>query len=306
MTKRRAYRSRAASIASLPQWDGQLERKLPLTAAIICQNEQDRIGKCLMSLADCAEIIVVDSGSTDNTLAIIQDFIARGFPIKLLQQAWLGYARQKQFALDQASQPWILSIDADEWIDATLRADLPNLIAADESVAGFKLRRALALHGRDAPVITHPERILRLVRKGRAHFDQELLVHEGLIADGAVRIAAKGVLRHECGLRLDEQITKDIAYARLKAQQRIERGERPSLLKLLFNPWLYFFRTYVLHGLFLWGRPGFIHAKTRATYSFLGEALHFQLWAEQERQGASDRARVDFSKAPAAKRKDVE
>ena len=85
------------------------------------------------SLADCAEIVVVDSGSIDRTLAIVADFSARGWPIELHRRDWPGYARQKQFALEQARENWVLSIDADEWLDADLRADLPRLLQAPGS-----------------------------------------------------------------------------------------------------------------------------------------------------------------------------
>ena len=73
---------------------------LAASAAIICLNEAACIGKCLQSLRGFAEIIVVDSGSTDGTLAIVDEFARRGFPVRLVSQPWLGYARQKQFALD--------------------------------------------------------------------------------------------------------------------------------------------------------------------------------------------------------------
>src|ERR1700755_1619926 len=74
---------------------------LALSAAVICLNEAACIGKCLESLPDCSDIVVVDSGSTDATSAIVDDFVRRGLPIRFLHQPWLGYARQKQFALDQ-------------------------------------------------------------------------------------------------------------------------------------------------------------------------------------------------------------
>ncbi len=81
---------------------------LALSAAVICLNEAACIGKCLESLRDCAEIIVVDSGSTDATPSIVDDFVRRGFPVRFILQPWLGYARQKQFALDQTKEPWIV------------------------------------------------------------------------------------------------------------------------------------------------------------------------------------------------------
>src|SRR5690349_7513078 len=100
------------------------------SAALICLDEAACIGKCLESLSGFAEIVVVDSGSTDGTLAIVDDFARRGFPIRLVRQPWLGYARQKQLALDLATEPWAFSIDADEWLDEDLRASLPHLMAA--------------------------------------------------------------------------------------------------------------------------------------------------------------------------------
>ncbi len=259
-----------------------MSEKLPLSAAVICKNEEACIGACLASLESCAEIVVVDSGSTDATLAIVRDFSAKGFPIKLIERGWPGYARQKQFALEQATQDWVLSIDADEWLDPELRADLPRLLQAPANTAGWRLQRALTLFGRVAPApkATRPERILRLARREKVRFDESVLVHEGLIADGEVLDANNGLLRHERALRLDAQIGKEIVYARLKAQQRIVAGKKPSLLKLVFNPPMYFFRVYFLRRMFLCGIPGFIHAWTGAIYSFLGEALHYQLWLE--------------------------
>ena len=254
---------------------------LPISATVICRNEEACIGKCLASLEGLAEIVVVDSGSTDRTLEIVDAFARRGFPIRLFHQPWLGYAGQKQFALDQATQPWILSVDADEWLDDELFGLLPAMASVETSVGGWKVRRALTLFGRQKPVSrwTRPERILRLARRGQARFDPNVLVHEGLSVVGEIRLAPAGLLRHERGLPLDVQIRKEAAYARLKAEQRLRRGQRPSVLKLLFNPPLYFLRIFFWNRLFLCGWSGLVHAGTGATYSFLAEALHFQLHA---------------------------
>jgi glycosyltransferase involved in cell wall biosynthesis len=254
---------------------------LALSAAVICLNEAACIGKCLESLSDCADIVVVDSGSTDATPAIVDDFVRRGFPIRFIQQPWLGYALQKQFALDQTREPWVFSVDADEWLDDELRACLPRLMAADESVSGWKVRRSLTLYGEAKPVShwTRPEHILRLVRRGRAHFDPALIVHEGLVTDhGQTPIAHAGLLRHERSLPLNEQMKKEITYARLKAEQRLKRGRKPSTLKLVFNPPIYFLRIFFWNRFFLSGWAGFIHAGTGAMYSLMTESIHRQLY----------------------------
>jgi glycosyltransferase involved in cell wall biosynthesis len=272
--------TRPANSASVRAPDPPAPSALDASAAIICLNEAACIGKCLASLSDFAEIVVVDSGSVDGTLAVVDEYIRRGFPIRLISQGWLGYARQKQFALDQARAPWVFSIDADEWLDDDLRASLPRLMAADESVAGWKVRRSLTLYGRSKPVSrwTRPEHILRLVRRGRARFDPALIVHEGLVAEGETPIARQGLLRHERALPLDEQMKKEIAYARLKAEQRLKQGRRPSTLKLVFNPPVYFLRIFFWNRFFLCGRAGFIHAATGAMYSLMTEAIHRQLY----------------------------
>lgn len=263
-----------------------LNMPLPLSAIVICKDEEACIGACLQSLADCAEIIVVDSGSTDRTLAIVADLSAQGLPIELHRRDWPGYARQKQFALEQARQNWVVSIDADEWLDADLRADLPELLQAPPEVGGWRLPRVLTLYGETEPPppSVRPDSILRLVRRLGARFDEDVLVHEGLVVEGEIRDARKGLLRHERGLRLDAQMPKEIIYARLKAEQRIAAGKKPSVLKLVFNPPMYFFRIFFMRRVFLCGAPGFIHAMTGTIYSFMAEALHFQM-AREKRKG---------------------
>jgi glycosyltransferase involved in cell wall biosynthesis len=270
-----------ATLSPLSASERLASSALRLSGAVICLNEAVCIGKCLESLRDCAEIVVVDSGSSDGTLAIVDAFAQRGFPIRLIHQPWLGYARQKQLALDLAAQPWVFSIDADEWLDEDLRASLPRLMSADESVAGWKVRRSLTLYGQAKPVSrwTRPEHILRLVRRGRARFDPSLIVHEGLVADdGETPIARDGLLRHERSLPLNEQMKKEIAYARLKAEQRLKQGRKPSTLKLVFNPPIYFLRIFFWNRFFLSGWAGFIHAATGAMYSLMTESIHRQLY----------------------------
>ena len=120
---------------------------LPVSAFIICKDEEAYLANCIESLYRCAEIVIVDSGSTDGTAGLVDDYVSRGWPIRFLTENWRGYAAQKQFALEQCTQPWCLSIDADERLDSTLRRELPNLLEAPEDVAAWRFPRRPYLIG---------------------------------------------------------------------------------------------------------------------------------------------------------------
>jgi glycosyltransferase involved in cell wall biosynthesis len=249
---------------------------LPLSAFIICKDEADYIENCIRSLDVCSEIVVVDSGSRDATVDIVGRLAAEGYPIRFLHQDWLGYSRQKQFALEQCTMPWCISVDADERLDDALRALLPGLLAAEDVVA-WRIRRRPYLIGygyTPAHVFERPN--LRLVRRGQGAYDLSLKVHEGIRVAGVVRDAASGSLLHFRPLPLDEQILKENSYSSLKADQLVERGAKPRLVKLVVNPPYYFLRLYLGRRLFLCGWPGFIQAMTGAVYSFLTEAKIWQ------------------------------
>ncbi len=251
--------------------------RLPLSAYVICKDEEASIGACLDSLAVCDDIVVVDSGSSDGTVAVVEGRAARGLPVRLFHQDWLGFARQKQFALDRTTQPWCLNLDADERLDARLKSALPALLAADEAVGGFRLRILRAdLAARRHLGWIRAKPTLRLVRRGRARYDARSLVHEHVHVDGVVRDAPEGCILHDHEPSYEAQIRKEIHYAGLKARERVRSGRRPSRLKLVFSPPLYFLRSYLLHRWFLAGWSGFMHSAMLAVYSFSAEAIHFE------------------------------
>lgn len=254
--------------------------KLPISAYVICKNEERHIRQCLESLGACEEIVVVDSGSEDGTLEIVRELMRSGLPIRLMERPWPGYAAQKQFAMEQGTQPWCLGLDADERLDAVLQAELVQLLHVDAGVAAWRLRRIpTTLFGRGPlPRGIYPKPVLRLTRRGRARYDLETLVHEHIVVDGRVRDCRRGVIEHEKSLSFEDQLRKELVYARLKAQQRMKRGKRPSRLRLLFNPPIYFLRLYLAHRWFLCGWLGFAHAVTGAVYAFATESIHFELW----------------------------
>lgn len=264
-------------------------KPLPLSAFVICKDEAGYIENCIRSLDVCSEIVVVDSGSTDGTLGILERLAGEGLPVRVFSRGWPGYAAQKQFALEQCTQPWCINVDADERLDEDLRELLPSLVSAPEKVVGWRVRRRPYLIGYGySPPHVYERPNLRMVRRGAGGYDLSQRVHEGIRVRGRVKDARRGSLLHYRALPMGEQILKENAYSTLKAGQIFEAGGGRVRWKLLFSPPYYFLRLYFGRRLFLCGWPGFIQAMTGAVYSFLTEAKLFQKQALREHPPRDD------------------
>ena len=255
----------------------------PISAFIVCKNEVAVLGECLDSLDFCREIVIVDSGSTDGSLALIEDYRQRGFPIRLIEREWPGYAKQKQFALEQCTQPWCLSLDSDERLDSQLRGMLSTM-RLDEDTAprcAFLLREYLPGYGYP-PTAVHAKPVVRLVRKRTAQFDETVLVHESLAGEGRVITIHPGALLHFRNISINREVEKGALYAGLKARDQFARGRRTNLFKLMFKPIGRFLKSYVGQRYFLCGIPGFVYSAMFAQYAFLTEAKLYRLSLGQE------------------------
>lgn len=249
---------------------------LPVSAFIICQNEEKVIERCIRSVDFCAEIVVVDSGSTDGTLAILERLRAEGLPLRVIHQDWLGFGAQKQFALDQCGQDWCLSIDSDERVSRTLRDGFADLLA-QPGVNGWKITRYDYINGYGfVPPRAHERHHNRLFRRGKGRFNTSDLVHEGIAIDGETRRAPGGLL-HFSPIPLHDQMQKENRYSTLKAQMKTGRGQRAQAWKMLVSPPAFFLRWYFRYGLWRCGWGGFIHAAKGTIYSFLTEAKRWEI-----------------------------
>ncbi|NBY42499.1 MAG: glycosyltransferase family 2 protein [Verrucomicrobia bacterium] len=251
---------------------------LPLSAFIICKNEASCLKNCILTLSQCHQIVIVDSGSTDGTLEIIKEFKDAGWPIKFYENAWPGFSEQKQFALSQCTQDWVINLDADERLDDEFRDSLASLIKDYPDVAAWRIKRRPYLIGYGyAPQYANEGYMLRLVRRNTAHYDLSLKVHEAMVIKGKTMIAPRGSILHLRLLFLDEQLKKEVGYSNLKVQQLLSRGKRFSLIKMIFNPLVYFVRIYFLRRMFLCGLAGFITSITGSIYSFVTEVKLYQV-----------------------------
>lgn len=243
-----------------------------ISAFIICKDEVATIRRCIESVGFCRSIVVVDSGSTDGTLDIIRAMAAEGYPVRLIEREWPGYAEQKQFALDAAEGPWCLSLDADEYVDDALRAEILALPLDTTDLSGFWMRRRDRLAGWGyPPAIVHARFFLRLVRKGKARFDTSRRVHESLSADGPTVRIRRGVLMHERDMSVAEESAVYNRYSTLKARDKHEARRTTGVLRLFLLPLWEFLKVYFGQRYFVCGKAGMIHAMLRAEYVMLTE-----------------------------------
>ena len=163
---------------------------VPVTATLITFNEAANIEAALRSLAWADEIIVVDSESTDDTVAI-----ARRYTDKVIVRPWPGYIAQKNFAAEQASHDWIFSLDADERVTPALADEVRTILAAGPGAAGYRVPRVTFHLGRwMRSTDWYPDFQLRLYDRRRARWTGRY-VHESVKADGAVQ-DLRGELQH--------------------------------------------------------------------------------------------------------------
>jgi len=159
--------------------------KLPLSVAIITKNEEERLPDCLKSVSFAEEIVVVDSGSTDRTIAI-----AEGFGCRVFVEDWKGYGPQKNSAVQKCSREWVLLIDADERIAPETAETIPKVLEHAQAAA-YSFRRKNYLHGRWLKHSGYwPDRQVRLVRKSEGQFVGE--IHERWETAGPVRAPISG------------------------------------------------------------------------------------------------------------------
>jgi len=244
---------------------------VPVTATVITYNESANIGAALHSLGWADEIVVVDSESTDDTVAI-----ARQFTDRVIVRAWPGYAAQKNFAAGEARHEWIFSLDADERVSPPLVEELKTLTAAGPGAAGYRVPRVTFHLGRwIRSTDWYPDYQLRFYDRRRARWAGQH-VHESVKADGAV-VDLRGELLHYAYRDLSHHLQTMDRYTTLAARQMFEGGRRAGWLDLALHPPAAFLRNYVLRGGFRDGVPGLIISAMNARYVGLKFAKLWEL-----------------------------
>ena len=249
----------------------------PLSAFIVCCNEEHNMRRCLQSLSWCDEVVVVDSGSTDGTLEICKEFGAR-----VIHNPWGGFVAQKRFALAQCSYDWCLNLDADEEVSEELRAEIIEALSKDSPINGYKVSRVVFHLGRWwRKGGWYPEYRLRLVRRSKTNWGGED-PHERAEVSGAVGALA-GELRHYTYDDLADQIDTVNRFSSIAARSMFKREQEgtrrgtPLFIMMFANPIARFFKFYFVRKGYREGMPGLVVAIIESFGVFLKYAKRWEI-----------------------------
>ena len=235
--------------------------KLPLTVAVIALNAASHIGPCLASAAFADEILVVDSGSTDDTVEVATRHGAR-----VERREWLGFGRQKQHAVSLARHDWVLCLDADERVTPRLERSIREALAGRRYRAWRMARRNRFLGRWLAHGEGYPDWTVRLFHRAHAGWSNDD-VHEAVLTTAQVG-RLDGDLLHDSAEDVSTYMAKQNRYSTLHAQSLYKQGVRAGYWRLALSPLARFAKFYVLRLGFLDGGAGFAHIVVGCHNSF--------------------------------------
>jgi len=248
------------------------QKRASIAAVIITKNEQDSLRDCLESLRWVDEIIIVDSGSTDNTETIAREYTEHFY----VNAEWPGFGKQKQLAQSYAKSDWILAVDADERIDDTLRENILTMLENPPENTVYNLNELTWVFGRFLKHSGWYYRHVRLYPNKLTKYNDNL-VHESVIIPSGCQVAElDGDILHYSYQNLNHYLVKSAGYAKAWADQRQARGKKASLSQGIIHALGCFLKMYLLKRGFLDGKQGFLIAVLSAHSTFVKYA---DLWA---------------------------
>lgn len=244
--------------------------RVAVSAVLITRNAADRLESCLATLAFCDDIVVVDSGSEDGTCEIAKNMRAR-----VISKEWLGFGRQKQFAVEQANHDWVLCVDADERVSPELAASIARALAQPAAKV-YRMTRCNRFLGR---WLRHgegyPDWSARLFDRRAARWSDDP-VHEKVLY-ASTPGTLNGDLLHESAESISGYLEKQNRYTTLAARQLFEAGRTANALHLIASPLVRFVKFYVFRLGFLDGLPGLAHTAIGCMNSFVKYAKLIEL-----------------------------
>jgi glycosyltransferase involved in cell wall biosynthesis len=261
--------------------DGNSPPTKTVSAFIVCLNEEQQIRRCLESVKWCDEIVVVDSGSTDQTLAICQEYTDR-----IVYRSWSGYVDQKRHALSLCTGEWVLNLDADEEVSRELAHELQAIVHNDtHRYNGYYLNRvSFFLNRWWRKGGWYPEYRLRFCRRSATTWGG-VDPHEKASVSGDTK-KCKGELFHYSFTDLSDFVRRSNTLCSNVVASMLKRGVNCSLLDLLVRPWARFFKFFFLKRGYREGIAGFVVALIEAHTVFLKYAL---LWEARKIKPLTDK-----------------
>lgn len=231
-----------------------------ISGLIITYNEEKNIKEVLECFDFCDEVIVVDSFSTDNTVSIAQTFSK----VKVVQNKFEDFAKQRNLALQYAANDWVLFLDADERITPTLKAEIISTLNAPNPKDAYYFKRLFFFAGKPIHFSgTQGDKNFRLFRKSKCYYVPERKVHETLSVKGSIGVL-KHKLLHYSVSDYNTYRQKAVLYGKLRGEEMFLKGKRYSALKMYAKMAFHFFKTYILKGGILDGKEGFLLSKVSA------------------------------------------
>lgn len=225
-----------------------------LSVLIITLNEERYIKSLLQDIDFADEVIVVDSYSTDQTASIIQSFPN----VKLIQNQFLNYTSQRNFALDQAKNSWVLFIDADEQLTIDLKAEIISTIHNKNAASAYLIYRTFMFKNKKLHFSGwQTDKIFRLFDKSKCRYTEDRMVHEKLIVNGKMDTLKNKIIHFSYASYKDYK-AKMQHYGILKANEKLKKGQKPSYLLMIFHPLYTFLYHYLIRLGFLDGTKGII------------------------------------------------
>ncbi|MBS0358653.1 MAG: glycosyltransferase family 2 protein [Proteobacteria bacterium] len=245
-----------------------------LSIIIITKNEAKNIRRCLDSVKFADEIIIVDSGSTDETVNICKEYTNK----IIVTEDWPGYGKQKGRALEQTTGDWVLSIDADEEVSDLLRQEILKSIQQTE-VAAYSIPVRLIFYGREIKYAVGSDRHIRLFQRKRAKFTDDI-IHEDIQVQGRIE-KLSGFIYHYSFDSIDTLVAKMNKYTEMTADQKHQRGSYSSPWRAWISSVWIFIRLYFLKRGFLDGKRGLVLAFSFAEGAFYRHMKLNFLWEKK-------------------------
>ncbi len=233
-----------------------------LSVIIIAKNEALNIRRCLESVRWANEIIVLDSGSTDETVEI-----AKAYTSHVYLTDWQGYGVQKQRALNYTTQEWVLNLDADESVSDALKKDIQRMIQ-DNKVDACRIPIQMHFEGKPLHHSSSPSRHARLFKRKGAHFSHDIVHEKIVLPDGAVIAQLNTSILHHSFRDVSHAIEKMNRYSSYSAKMRRDAAKKPSLTRTLLSSSWMFFRCYFLQCGFMDGKIGLLFSCLNAQCAF--------------------------------------